>query len=463
MLLVDPKSALTGQLHSGLKEAGFQVMTAESASDCLTRLEETEIAGVISSHSLPDLDGVQLLRSIRVSYPSLPFILVPDDGSESLAGDALAAGADGYVPHTEAPATIVSRLEKSLTQHTRSHDTNANGPRYRHLIEISPAPINVFDETGTSIWCNRAILDLLGLESRDELIGESIFDVIHPDDHDLAREELETVIEEKKSIGPTQMKLSPRNRDVRYIRVSTAVGEFLGEDIGQAIAIDVTEREERSRQLQILDQWLRHNIRNEMTVIMGIADQIEQEAAIDIAEKARKIKDRANDLVKQANHERELIGILTPSADRNPTPIDIPAVVEHHVTECREDYPAAEITLDRRDEFTVSALHEIGTAVRELLVNAIQHNDTETPQVDVELARRSDGKGFIRVMDNGPGIPETERKSLLLDQEIDQLYHSSGLGLVHVYWVVRLSGGTIDFEENDPRGSVVTLVLPVCE
>jgi two-component system sensor histidine kinase RegB len=40
------------------------------------------------------------------------------------------------------------------------------------------------------------------------------------------------------------------------------------------------------------------------------------------------------------------------------------------------------------------------------------------------------------------------------------LEHSTGLDLWLVYWVVALSGGELAFEENDPRGTVVTIALP---
>lgn len=150
--------------------------------------------------------------------------------------------------------------------------------QYRHLIETSPAPINIFDENGDSIWCNRTLLDLIGFENIEEFIGRFIFDVIHPDDSERAREELETVIDTKVSTGPIKMKLRTSYETTKYIHVSTAIGTSLGADIGQAVAIDVTGREERERQLQILDQWLQHNIRNEVTAINGFAANIRDDA-----------------------------------------------------------------------------------------------------------------------------------------------------------------------------------------
>lgn len=462
VLLVDHDGSLRARLEDELLGAGFDVTTVASAGECLSRLERDDVAGIVSGYALPDLDGIRLLRSIRISYPVLPFVLVPEEGegSEALAGEAVSAGVSGYVPQDSDPSTVVSRLQDSLQRGGSPTENGGEGHRrYRHLIETSPVPINVFDESGESIWCNDAVLDLLGFESREELVGRSIFEVIHPDDHDLARREMADVIGRKAPTGPTRMRLNPPDRGVRYIRVSTAIGSFLGADIGQAVAVDVTERVERERQLELLEQWLRHNIRNEMSVILGLADAIRTGSADDVAESARRIREHAAHLVEQADHERTILDVLLPGTGTRIVPTDLGDVVERAVEECREAFPDAEIELVGPEGVRVEALPEIGTAVGELVENAVRHNDTEVPEVRVEVAA-DDGMGSVRIADNGPGIPEGERDCLLLDREIDELHHGSGLGLVLVYWVVRLSDGEITFAENEPRGSVVTIALP---
>lgn len=113
--------------------------------------------------------------------------------------------------------------------------------RYQQLIRTSPAPINLFDASGEILWGNDAVLDLLGLDTREELVGRSIFEFVHPEDRYTAESELAAVVENKESIGPTPMRLTRADGDERLIRVSTAPGRYEGKDIGQAVVIDVTE------------------------------------------------------------------------------------------------------------------------------------------------------------------------------------------------------------------------------
>ena len=56
------------------------------------------------------------------------------------------------------------------------------------------------------------------------------------------------------------------------------------------------------------------------------------------------------------------------------------------------------------------------------------------------------------------GIPDEEVTVLPRGTE-SPLHHGSGLGLWLVHWLVSASGGDLDFADNRPRGSVVTLTL----
>ncbi|MFC7173389.1 PAS domain S-box protein [Haloplanus litoreus] len=222
-----------------LTDAGFDVTTVDAASRCLDVVEGGDVDGVVSAYNLPDLDGVCLLRSIRVSRPSLPFVLVTAEGSPEIAANAVAADVTGYVPRDD-PERVVSRLREAIHQEEPWADEESR-TRYRHLVEISPVAINLFDASGESIWCNEAALDLLGLSRRDELIGHSIFEFVHPDDADIVEQELSTVVERGVSVGPTYMRLRRPDGEVRHVQVATAVGRFFGENIGQAVVVDVTD------------------------------------------------------------------------------------------------------------------------------------------------------------------------------------------------------------------------------
>lgn len=456
VILADPTDSLAQNIADAFVAEGFAVSPVDSASECLSHIEHSAINGVVSRYEFPEFDGIHLLRSIRIAHPSLPFVLHPREGSEKIAGEAIAAGVNGYVPDDSAPRTVVSRLQNSADEAGSSLNHESHD-RYRHLVDVSPVPINLFDSDGTIIWGNNAVIELLGLDGREDLIGRSIFEFIHPDDEAQARAELEAVISQKSAAGPTSMRLSPPDGDVRYISVATAIGEFLGTDIGQAVIINITDKIEREHHLKILDTWLRHNIRNNLTLINGLADEIEFELADDVRETAREIKSHTETLVNQADRERQLLDLVT----SRPTPavLDAHQVVSQAIQTSQKEFPSNEIRLTRADEVEIEAIPKLLVALQELIVNGIEHTETESATVEVQIIRQSDDIGKIQIADNGPGIPQQELEVLNPESEIDQLNHGSGLGLVFVWWVIQLSEGTLSFEENDPKGTVVTLKL----
>lgn len=130
---------------------------------------------------------------------------------------------------------LVGRMEGQLEQSEQ---------RYRNLVRNSPAPINLFDEAGTIKWGNDAVLDLLGLDDRDALVGRSIFEFIHEEDRHIAKDELEAVVRDTNPVGPTYLRIRRDDGQTRHLRVATAPGQYEGEPVGQAVVIDVTELRE---------------------------------------------------------------------------------------------------------------------------------------------------------------------------------------------------------------------------
>ncbi|MFW6265164.1 MAG: sensor histidine kinase, partial [Halanaeroarchaeum sp.] len=147
-----------------------------------------------------------------------------------------------------------------------------------------------------------------------------------------------------------------------------------------------------------------------------------------------------------------------------PPTTDVPLVprLEAVIERARGRYPDASIRFETRATPTVSAVGSIDRAVAELVENAIEHATNPTPTVEVTVDVDGD-VARVDVTDEGPEIPAMERHVLTGERDITQLYHGSGLGLWQVLLLVEQSDGTLEFGENDPRGNVVSIVLPLAD
>jgi Signal transduction histidine kinase len=207
-----------------------------------------------------------------------------------------------------------------------------------------------------------------------------------------------------------------------------------------------------------MDNLLRHNIRNDMGVILGSAELIE-DTVPEAADATAVIRETAKDLLDSAEKQRGVINTLT--GDSTTQSRDLTNIIETGTDLVADRYPEADISVSMPDSAPVRGIDELESAVVELIENAITHNEAAQPTVDVTVT--VDDEVTLTVADNGVAIPEMESRVLTGDHEMDALYHSSGLGFWLVYRVVELSGGSISVDEHRASGNRIEVRLPYRE
>jgi signal transduction histidine kinase len=208
------------------------------------------------------------------------------------------------------------------------------------------------------------------------------------------------------------------------------------------------------RRLSVLNRVLRHDIRNDVTVIRGNAERILDGA--DSEEPARAIKRKASKLHRLSESAREIESLIERDGVAT-EPIDVAAVLDSEARDLRRS-PGVAVETSIPEAAWASASSKIGIAIGHVVENAVEHNDADDPRVEIE-ADVDGGNVILRIADNGPGFPESEIRVLERGHETD-VEHASGLGLWLANWIVTDSGGSITFERGDPRGSVVIIGLP---
>ena len=96
VLLVDDESSVRAALKELVQGRGWEPIVASSGAEALELVDRVD--AVVTDFSMPEMDGLDLLRAIRERDESLPVILLTAHGSERLAVRAIRAGAYEYVP-----------------------------------------------------------------------------------------------------------------------------------------------------------------------------------------------------------------------------------------------------------------------------------------------------------------------------------------------------------------------------
>jgi signal transduction histidine kinase len=133
------------------------------------------------------------------------------------------------------------------------------------------------------------------------------------------------------------------------------------------------------------------------------------------------------------------------------------------VNEVRSTYEDVVLTTDGGiPDVEVRADDMLGSVFRNLLTNAIEHNDEAVREVTV-AATATDGRVVVRVADNGPGIPDDRKDAIFEEGEKGLDSEGTGLGLYLVETLVERYDGDIRVEDNEPKGAVFVVELPVVE
>lgn len=98
ILVVEDSITQATQIRFVLEEAGYECTLSNDGVKALESLEADLPDVVLTDLRMPNMDGLELVEQIRQRYETVPVILMTNDGTESIAFEALQKGAASYIP-----------------------------------------------------------------------------------------------------------------------------------------------------------------------------------------------------------------------------------------------------------------------------------------------------------------------------------------------------------------------------
>lgn len=97
ILVVDDESKICDVVQSFLENEGYEVMTADSGVSALSALEDDEVQIMLLDIRMPDMDGLQCLRSVKDMYPDIEIVMMSGFATLKMAKMSLKIGALDYL------------------------------------------------------------------------------------------------------------------------------------------------------------------------------------------------------------------------------------------------------------------------------------------------------------------------------------------------------------------------------
>jgi two-component system, NtrC family, response regulator AtoC len=148
VLLVDDEPSVLAALRELVEGRGWQPLLARSGAAALELVERAD--AVVTDFSMPEMDGMELLRAVRERDETLPVILLTAHGSERLAVRAMKAGAYEYVTKPFDVDEMLLALERALEARAlrlRNRQLDAEHAIGRRIVGGSPAMRHLLDAT----------------------------------------------------------------------------------------------------------------------------------------------------------------------------------------------------------------------------------------------------------------------------------------------------------------------------
>lgn len=192
VLVVDDDAAILRSLQRGLRLAGFTVTPADGGRAALAALRRTPQDVVVLDISMPDLNGIEVCRSLREQGDDIPVLMLSalDEVADRVAG--LQAGGDDYLVKPFALQELVLRLQSLLRRRPP-----ADGDLVRvGGLEIDPAARRVRLD-GTEVALTRrefALLEVLARNAGLVLTRDQLLDRVWGYDFEVRSDAVDTFV-----------------------------------------------------------------------------------------------------------------------------------------------------------------------------------------------------------------------------------------------------------------------------
>ena len=243
----DPQLLEIGKLF--LERLGnISVDITVSGHQAIEMLEHGSYDVIISDYEMPQMDGIELLKIIRERYGGIPFILFTGRGREELVIKALNYGADSYLQKGGDVHVQFAELKNMVQKHVERRDAEIaleiSEKKYRVLVDHAQEGIFVIQKEMvvfhnpkfTMMFQNAGFLF-------DEILTQSVFDLIHPDDQEFMQERFYCRIRNGEQFDRYPFRIIDYQGSVHWFEVDAVVTEWNNHPATLNFLRDITEQQ----------------------------------------------------------------------------------------------------------------------------------------------------------------------------------------------------------------------------
>ena len=165
VLIVDDEPQILRALRINLTARQYEVITAVDGTQALQAATDEHPDLVVLDLGLPDLDGVEVIRSLRTWTP-VPIVVLSGRSDSRDKVDALDAGADDYVTKPFSVDELLARI-RAVTRRRTGPDTALTVRIGKYTIDVTGRTVHETEDPGRTVHLTRTEWQLLDALARN--------------------------------------------------------------------------------------------------------------------------------------------------------------------------------------------------------------------------------------------------------------------------------------------------------
>lgn len=344
-------------------------------------------------------------------------------------------------------------VQLSNTLRQVEEERNKLDTLFQHMADGMVA----FDDQGQLLQFNPAAEGMLGRKLDESLCYADVFPEVQVRQEDMAKDGRS--IEIDFAAGP------------RFLKIYFAPIRLGGDNKGlMAVLHDFTEQRKLDDSRREFVANVSHELRTPLTNVRGYAETLMSVDDIDRGTQLRFLGVISSEADRMTRIVKDLLTLTRLDYNRmemHMEPMDLRELGQKAAQAMEGQAAGQGLTLDCRlpDSLppVVGDAERIQQVIINIITNAIKYNK---PRGAIHITGGTEGeKVFLRVEDTGIGVPKEDLKRLFerfyrVDKARSRESGGTGLGLAIAKQIVESHGGSIGFDSEYGKGSVVTLYLP---
>jgi PAS domain S-box-containing protein len=341
---------------------------------------------------------------------------------------------------------------RDITEHKKmEHQLKESEARYKNLVEKARIAILIDDKDGNLRYFNDRLCEIFGYK-REELEGETILTLVHPEDREIVINLHKSRISGKKVKSSYEFKGVRKDGTALFCEVDAVILKEKNKVIGTRSYIrDITESkrdkmriEDSLREKEVLLREVHHRVKNNMQVISSLlalqSENIQDKDILEIfKESRRRIKTMA--MVHEKLYGSEELSNVNFSKY-------IDSLAHYLFQSFGIDSEKIVLKKDVEEIFLdINTAIPLGLLLNELISNSLKHGfpDRKKGEIKVSLVRTGDGRLKLVVSDNGVGT----------EDKID-INKPGSFGLQLVKMLTEQLHGDMEIENNEEISFIIT-------